>query len=328
VLICSSPSLGIDVSKDLLDVCLLIDSRSLFASFSNSKEGIKKLLSWTRKHGASASNVVLEATGHYSDLATFCLHEAGLHVHLANPRRIKDYARSLGRRNKTDQVDAQIIAGFGASRSLPAWQPPAQEQQLLRSLVRRLDDVEALCRAEKNRLHAAADQPFVKNSLNRILKALEKECAALEAQIKKLIASTPSLNDDIQRLCQIEGIGLRSARWLCAELPRHLPNARAAAAWLAVTPRIRQSGTSMRSTAPLGHDGNRYLRRVLYMASVVARHHNPRLKTFADRLIQNGKSKLAVLFAVLHKLIKIAFSILKNHSSYDPLHNPLKKVEI
>jgi transposase len=246
-----------------------------------------------------------------------------LHVHVANPRRVKDYARSLGRRNKTDQIDAQIIASFGATRSLPAWQPPTPEQLALRGLLRRLHELELLCRAEACRLQAAAD-PLVQKSLHRLLKVLRKECATLETQINDLISSTPALQADVERLCQIEGIGPRSARWLCAELPRHLPNARAAAAWLAVTPRLRQSGSSVRSTAPVGHDGNRHLRRVLYMAAVVARRHNPRLKTFADRLAENGKSKMAVLIAVLHKLIKISFSLLKNQSLYQPLHNPLQ----
>jgi transposase len=187
-----------------------------------------------------------------------------------------------------------------------------------------LHELELLCQAEAQRLKATSD-PLVQKSLTRLLKVLRKECATLEAQSNDLIAATPTLRADVERLCQIEGIGLRSARWLCAELPRHLPNARAAAAWLAVTPRLRQSGSSLRSTAGVGHDGNRHLRRVLYMAALVARRHNPRLKTFADRLAKNGKSKMAVLIAVLHKLIKISFSLLKNQSLYQPLHDPLQK---
>lgn len=148
----------------------------------------------------------------------------------------------------------------------------------------------------------------------------------------------PALRAEVERLCQIEGIGERTAeeeegnsggrwvgepRWLCAELPRHLSNGRAAAASLAVTPRVRQSGSCLRSTAPVGTEGNRHLRKVLFMAALVARRHNPRLKAFADRLATAGKSKMAVLIAVLHKLVKISFILLKNHSSYDPLHNPL-----
>lgn len=312
-----------DVSKDSLDVCLLGTPRPQQAKFDNSQSGLQKLLAWCAKHHAPTPSVVLEATGYYSDLAAFSLHTAGLHVHVANPRRIKDYARSLGRRNKTDRLDAQVIANFGATRALPAWQPPTPQQMALRALLRRLHELELLCRAEANRREAATD-PLVQKSLSRLRKALQKECATLETQINDLVASSPTRRADVERLCAIEGIGLRSARWLCAELPLHLPNARAAAAWLAVTPRLYQSGSSVRGPAATGHDGNRHLRRVLYMAAVVARQHNPRLKAFADRLAQNGKSTMAILIAILHKLVKISFSLLKNQSAYQPLHNPLK----
>ena len=84
---------------------------------------------------------------------------------------------------------------------------------------------------------------------------------------------------------------------------------------------MRQSGTSLRHTAPAGTEGNRHLRRVLFMAAMVARRHNPRLKAFADRLAAAGKSKMSVIFAVLHKLFKISFTLLKNQSDYLPTHS-------
>ena len=177
-----------------------------------------------------------------------------------------------------------------------------------------------MLQAERNRAESTSD-PLIAKSLGRTTRALQKEISTLDAQIATHLQASPELHADIERLTAIEGIGLRSARWLCAELPRHLPNARAAAAWLAVTPRIRQSGSSLRATAPTGPEGNRHLRRVLFMAAMVARRHNPRLKAFADRLAANGKTKMQVLLAVLHKLLKISFAILHSHSTYNPLHN-------
>jgi len=88
-----------------------------------------------------------------------------------------------------------------------------------------------------------------------------------------------------------------------------------------VTPRVRQSGSSLQRTAAPGPEGNRHLRRVLFMAAMVARRRNPRLKAFADRLAANGKPKMSVLIAVLHKLLKISFPILKSTLAYDPAHN-------
>jgi transposase len=312
--------LGLDISKAKLDACLLSGPRALHAQFENNKSGIAALRAWCSKHHAHPPLTVLEATGRYGELAASSLHAAGHRIHVANPRRIKDHARSLGRRNKTDRIDSKLIAGFGLTRCLPDWVPASPAQQTLRALMRRSAELQALLQAERNRLEAACE-PLASKSIARLVRALEKEIVSMEAQLDAHIKASPELRADIERLCQIQGIGERTARWLAAELPRHLPNGRAAAAWLAVTPRIRQSGTS-RSTAPSGSDGNRHLRRVLFMAAMVARRHNPRLKSFADRLASAGKSKMAVLIAVLHKLTKISFALLKHHSAYDPNHSP------
>jgi len=314
--------LGLDIAQAKLDACLLSGAQAFHAQFDNSKSGLAALRAWCKKHGAPTPLTVLEATGRYSDLAAAELHAAAHRVHLANPRRIKDYARSLGRRNKTDRLDAALIASFGTTRTLPAWQPASDAQQLLRALMRRSAELATMLQAERNRSASATD-PLISKSLARIVRTLEKESASLQAQIQAHIHATPELREDIAHLCQIEGIGLCTATWLAAEVPRHLPNARAAAAWLAVTPRVRQSGTCLRSTAPVGPEGNRHLRRVLFMAALTARRRCPPLKAFADRLAAAGKSKMSVLLAVVHKLIKISFLLLKNHSAYDPDHHPL-----
>jgi len=315
--------LGLDIAKDKLDACLQVGSRIQHHAFDNTLAGLKALRAWCRQLGHRTPLTVLEATGCYGELAATSLHAAGFPIHLAHARRIKDYARSLGRRNKTDRVDAAIIAAFGLSRALPRWEPPRPALHTLRALLRRLADLQALQQAEHNRQEAAASSPLVTKSLARVARALAQESAQLEAQIAAHLRTEAELQADVERLQQIPGIGTRSAWWLCAELPRHLPNARAAAAWLGVTPRVRQSGSSLRATAPVGHDGNRHLRRVLFMAAMTARRFNPRLKTFADRLAKNGKAKLSVLLAVLHKLLKISFAMLQSRSSYLHDHHPL-----
>jgi transposase len=315
--------LGLDIAKLKLDACLRIGSQTHHHSFANSLAGLKALRAWCQRLGQPTPRTVLEATGCYSELATTTLQAAGFPVHLANPRRIKDYARSLGRRNKTDRVDADLIAAFGLSRALPLWQPPAPALHVLRALLRRLADLQVFEQAERNRQEAAGSSGLVAKSLTRFQRALAREIRQLETQLAAHLKAHVELQADVERLCQIAGIGLRSACWLCAELPRHLPNPRAAAAWLGVTPRVRQSGTSLRFTAPVGTEGNRHLRKVLFMAAMAARRFNPRFRTFADRLAANGKAKLSVVIAVLHKLLKVSFALLKNQSSFDPLHHPI-----
>jgi transposase len=314
--------LGLDIAKAKIDACLESDSAQHQISVENSSAGCKKLLRWLRKLCPQSVPVVMEATGTYGDLAAAFFHENGYWVSVINPRWIKDYGRSEGRRNKTDQQDARLIAAYGRTHLLDRWLPAAPEVAELRALVRRLNTVEELIQGEARRQEIAPAIATLRKSLGRVAKALKAEQQLLEKAIRAHLAAHPSLAADCARLQAIEGIGAKTARALVAELPRHLPGSRAAAAWVGVTPRRHESGTSIHKPSRIGREGNQQLRRALYMPAVVARSRNPRMKAFADRLELAGKSKLAAVIAVLHKLVRISFAMLKNNSSYDPNHHP------
>jgi len=318
-----STCLGLDVAKAKLDACLWHHQARHHGSFDNSPAGLRKLLAWLRRLHPQPLCVVLEATGPYGDLAAATLHAAGHAVSVVNPRRIKDHIRSLGQRNKTDRADAEAIAAYGRTHALDRWLPPAPELAALRALLRRLTGLEALAQAEARRSETAAPLAVLAASHRRFQRALAAERQRLQAAIEAHLCAHPALAADCERLEAIEGIGPKSARLLVAELPRTLADSRAAAAWVGVTPRQHQSGTSVQRPARIGPDGQRHLRSALYLPAVVARHKNPRLKVFADRLEANGKAKMAVVLAVLHKLIRTAFAILKHQTSYDPNHHPL-----
>lgn len=318
-----STCLGLDVAKAKLDACLWHDQARHHASFDNSPTGLRKLLAWLRRLHPDPLCAVLEATGPYGDLAAATLHAAGHAVSVVNPRRIKDHIRSLGQRNKTDRADAEAIAAYGRTHALDRWLPPAPELATLRALLRRLTGLEALAQAEARRRETAAQLTALQASHRRLQRALTAERQRLEAAIEAHLCAHPALAADCARLEAIAGIGAKSARLLVAELPRTLADSRAAAAWVGVTPRRHQSGTSVQRPARIGPDGVRHLRSALYLPAVVARHKNPRFKVFADRLEANGKAKMAVVLAVLHKLIRTAFAILKHQTHYDPNHHPL-----
>ncbi len=163
--------LGLDIAKAKFDACLLLGPRAHQAQFDNSAPGIAALRAWCKKLGAPAPHTVLEATGRYGELAAAALHAAGHRVHVANPRRIKDHARSLGHRNKTDRIAAALIAGFGATRALPEWQPAGAAQQLLRALMRRSADLATMLQAERNRTEGTTD-PLIAKSLARVMLVL------------------------------------------------------------------------------------------------------------------------------------------------------------
>ena len=304
--------LGLDIAKAKLDACLLHNGTRHRAQFDNTPAGLRALLAWLRPLHDGPLAVIMEATGSYSLLAATVLYEAGHAVSVINPRWIKDHARSDGRRNKTDTLDAEVIAHYGLTHDPDLWQPTGAAQAALRALLRRLAALGELAQMEARR--AETSEAVVRKSIARLARHIALETATLEAAIGEHLAANAALHADCERLRAIPGIGLKTARWLVAELPRHLPNSRAAA-WCGLTPRLRQSGSSVRGPSTIGREGNRFLRKILSMPALVARRANPRLRAFADSLEARGKSKMSALLAVEHKLLRHAFALLKHQSA-------------
>jgi len=117
------PVLGIDVSKATLDACLIDRGRSVHHRFANSTVGITKMLALLEKCSAPRAIVAMEATGPYGLAAADAAQQAGHQVVVLNPLRVLNYARACERRNKTDRIDAGLIARFASKEPLPIWQP-------------------------------------------------------------------------------------------------------------------------------------------------------------------------------------------------------------
>jgi transposase len=323
--ISSSPPLeailGVDIAKRSFAVCLLRNGRRQRGQFPNTTAGFEQLFAWLRAAGANRAVIAMEATGYYGDGLARAAYAAGHGVLVFNPRRVVQYARSLGRRNKTDQVDADLIARFVLSQDekvLPWWQPLPAPQAALRELLRRQADVEVSLQAEERRLEAA--RPEVQPSLRRAIRWLGSELARLEQMIRRHLERHPKLAGDVERLRAIGGCGEKTARLLAAEIPRHFRSARAVAAWLGVVPRQHESGTSVRKPSRVGHEAP-WLRAKLYFPAVTAMRCDPRCMALANRLRVLGHSGISIVLAVLHKLIRTAFGVLKHGTTYDPNHH-------
>jgi transposase len=260
----------------------------------------------------------LEATGSYSQALALWLHAQGHRVSLLNPRRVKQYAQSTGRRNKTDLLDAAIIADFVCAMKPAPWQPPTVEVAQLQALIRRREELCVMLQAEKNRLEGVADN--VRPSLQRIIVTLSAQKRRLERLIRQQIRSHQQLCRDHQLLCTIKGIGSLTAAILLAEMarPGQVERARQAAAHAGLAPRREESGSSVRRNRGLGKEGNRYLRKALYMPALVAIKYNAPLSHFACRLRSAGKPKMSIVCAVMRKLIHIAFGVLKHQKPFNP----------
>ena len=316
----SITALGIDVGKAKLYVCLMTGKEHKDATvFNNTEEGHEQLAQWLVKQAAQSAHVCLEATGQYGYRIACHLHRLGYRVSIVNPTRIKGFAASLMQRSKSDRIDAKVIAQFCVALEPELWKPPNEEQQLLQELMRRLDAVETMLRQEKNR-EEWASHPQVKRSVTDHIKQLETEIEQLNAAIEAHFSQYNSLQDQRQLLVSIPGIAEKTAAYLLAELGElsRFTSARQLAAYCGLTPRERQSGTSVKKRPCLSKVGSARLRKALFMPAICATRYNPMLQTFYERLRQRGKSKMAAVGAVMRKLLHIVYGVLKHQRPFDP----------
>jgi transposase len=313
---------GIDVSKDTLDACLLLpDGRTKEHAFGNHPKGYAALLAWADRHARGAElRYCLEATGPYSEAPAAALVDAGRHVSVVNPTRVKYAGLALGRGNKTDPADARLIAECAARERPPAWQPSLPAVRELQDLVRRIEDLVELAAREKGRLSSPALTTPVRLSIERTVRLLGKEAARLRAAADELVAATPALAADRALLESIPGVGRQTATTILAELPAvdRLPSAESAAAYCGLAPSEFRSGTSVQKRTRLSKAGNPRLRKALFLPAQAAARFNPLLRGFFTRLVAAGKPRMQAIGACMRKLVMICYGILKNRQPFNP----------
>jgi transposase len=312
---------GIDVSRDTLDACLLIpDAKAKEATFPNDQRGCLALLIWADRHAETLTlHFCMEATGPYSEAPATALADAGRLVSVVNPTRIKYAGLAWGRANKTDAADARLIAEYARREHPPAWQPPPPDVRELQALVRRIDDLTEMAAREKGRLSSPALTRSERLSILRTIRLLEKEAARLRSQADALIAATASLKADRALLESIPGVGRQTATTILAELPavERLPSAQSAAAYCGLAPREFQSGSSVKKRTRLSKAGNARLRKALFLPTQTAVRFNPLLRGFFDRLVAAGKPKMQAIGACMRKLVMLCYGVLKNRKPFD-----------
>lgn len=312
----SKTVLGIDVAKKKLDAALMFDGKTLKRKFDNSLKGFNLMQGWLASLHIERVHACLEATGTYGEGVAEFLHEKGHRVSVVNPFRIKSYALSDLRRNKTDSADASTIADFCLVKDPEDWHPLPLEVKHLQALTRRIEVLDQMLASERNRLEAASRS--VRPSLNRIIRTLEKEIKSVESVIKEHIDNHPNLKQQNNLLQTIPGIGQKTARVLLSEVEfATFASARALAAHAGVTPGKHQSGTSVDWTR-LSKLGNGRIRKALYFPAIVAAKHNEIVRKFASRLSQKGKKPMQIICASMRKLLHIAFGVIKNNRPFHP----------
>lgn len=313
---------GIDVSKNHLDVALLKDGKLLDKKCDNNQAGFAELVRWLTGKKVERAHICLEATGKYGEEAAVFLHEAGHLVSVVNPARAKAFVQAEMLRTKTDKSDARSLARFCKAMNPAPWQPPKQEAKELQEMSRRLDDLQKMLQMEENRLAAGACSKTVQSDIQKSIAHFEKAIASLKSEMDDHINGHSELKDNQALLQSIKGIGERTSSLILAELGdmSQFASARQAAAYCGLVPSARQSGTSVRTPARMSKKGNHRVRKGLYMAACSAARYNPLLAAIYKRLREKGLKPKAALGAVMRKLIHLAFGVLKHRTLFNPAH--------
>jgi transposase len=301
---------GIDVSKERLDVAIRPEGDSF--AVSRTGAGIDELIE--RLKNFSIRLVAIEATGGFETVVAAGLAGASLPVVVVNPAQVRAFAQALGKRAKTDPIDAAVIAHFAEATKPQLRQLPDATTRLLAELVARRRQIVEMMGAESQRArHITA--PRLKKGLARLRKALEKELSELDEDISDHVRGSPAWAEKEDLLASVPGIGPTIARSLIAELPElGSLDRRQIAALVGLAPWTRQSG-QWRGKSFIG-GGRSSVRRVLFMGAMVAARFNPTLKLFRDKLVAAGKPKLVAIIAVARKLLTILNAILRDKSPW------------
>jgi transposase len=294
---------AIDIAKETLEVLSADGSRD---ELPNDSAGLRRLL----KPLKLLPNVlvVCEATGGYERPLLAALHQAKIAVAMLNPQRLRAFALSEGIKAKTDSIDARMILRFAQQKQLTPTPPPDPCTQELTAWLDRRSHLSEQQAREKNRLQNSPKS--IHRSIRRMIGIIEKEVAAIDAQIQKLIAAEPDLEAKARTLQSVKGVGKVTTWSLLAYMSEmSYLNRNQLVALAGIAPYNRDSGKSSSKRSIFA--GRAKVRRCLYMAAQTAAMHNPVIKPYVQGLIARGKPYKCAIVAAMRKLLIHLQSLLK-----------------
>jgi transposase len=304
--------IAFDVAKEKLAVHILPSGENF--EVANTAACARRLLQREKKRNATLGCgpllVICEATGGYENnvLKTAC--ELGLACHRAHGSSVRAYATFRGRHAKSDPIDSRLIAEYGRDKEeLRLYKAPRPEQTALRELMGRRAELQDIIESERCRLEHASVKA-VRQSLEKHLKMLDQELAAIETEIEALVRKDGEFSQRARLMQTVTGIGAVTAYSLLAFMPElgSMPGA-TAAALAGLAPFDRDSGKERGRRHIFA--GRRQVRACLFMAARTAIRHHEVFKTFAERIMGRGKPYRLAVTAVMRKLIVIVNAILK-----------------
>jgi transposase len=287
----------VDVSSLWLEACVGLEGPN--RGFANTAEGLSQLLAYCRQQEVEL--VAMEASGGYEKQPFAFLWAQGLPVALLNARAVRQFAKGMGLLEKTDRIDARVIAWFAAVKGSVPSAPASAEQERLKALVTRLRQLTELQAAQKNQ-RLLVSETTVLNSFQEVLKVLAAQIHALEKTIVALIAGDPLWQKLDQSFRSIKGVADRTVARVMAEMPEIGKLSNKAISKLAGLAPLAQDSGKKQGKRPV-RGGRRQVRAILYVVAGVVRRHNADFAAFHQRLAAAGKPKKVIRIALAHKLL-------------------------
>jgi len=325
---------GADVAKDTFDAAfvragLRYGDKPLglvpVKTFERTPKGVEAFVSWmdAQECRGELTRVVMEATGRYSqELAVWMLEQrCSLSPAIANPCQTANFIKSLGIRGKTDRLDARALGFYGAERRPLAYEVPTPDMAKLRELSRYRGDLVLQRTRLKNQMQEAGQCTFIKREQRKRLERFNKDIGRTEDAMKKLIDARAELKHDIELLSTIYGIGFVCAVTVIAELGdlRRFALAKQLTAFVGMSPRHHESGSSIHGRTRLCKQGNSRIRPILFLAAMTAVRGKNEFRNTYQRLIAQGKTRMVALGAIMRKMIVLMRAILINGKPYNPM---------
>jgi transposase len=290
---------GVDVSKDWLDAH--VEPGGAAGRFGNDAAGIGDLAGFCRSHGVEL--VVMEASGGYEQLPFLLLWEMGQPCGMANARSVRHFAEAMGFLEKTEKIDAFVIARYGEARRLRPTPPPSPAQRRLQALVARLAQVTGDLTVQKQRKSAARDAETAA-SLDEVIVLLKRQSRRLEGEIASLIDDDPLWACLNRALRSLKGVASRTVARLLAEVPEiGILSNKAIAKLVGLAPIAKDSGKKTGRRPVRG--GRAGPRSILFLVARMVARHDPHLAAFHQRLQEAGKEKMVIRIALARKLLVI-----------------------
>lgn len=288
---------GVDVSSQALDARIGRDGAEV--QVAATPEGVATLAVFCREHRATL--VVMEATGGYEKLVHALLWSHGIPAAIVNPRSVRRFAEAMGFLEKTDRIDAGVIAWYGAVKGIVAQAPASEAQERLKALVTRLRQLTELRIMQANQRRLVAD-PEVNGLFSDMMALIARQSRELETKIAALIGRDPTWCKLDECFREIKGVADRTVARIMAEMPEIGTLSNKAVGKLAgLAPLAKDSGKHQGKRVTRGGRAN--LRNILFVVVENVRRYNPTFVALNERLIKAGKPKKVIRVALARKLL-------------------------